>query len=86
MKLKLVHLLYVLLLALLTACETVPTNTALDQSALCARGIVTSRQAVTALLRAGRITLEKDREIQAALDTAEPGCRALATGATGAKP
>ena len=65
-------------LVLLAACAGTPTATPLDQAALCIQGVTTSRKAATALLRAGRITLEKDREIQASLDAAVPGCRLLA--------
>ena len=68
--------LYVAALLMMTAaCTGTPTTTPMDQEAICARGIVTSRQAATALLRGGRITIARDQEIQASLDAAEPGCR-----------
>ncbi len=67
------------LCAMLVACAGAPTATPNDQAALCIQGVTTARKAATALLRAGKITVEKDRALQASLDEAVPGCRLLAT-------
>lgn len=75
-RMNLFHLFWILPIVLL-ACTGTPTATPNDQAALCIQGVTTSRQAATALLRAGKITVDKDREIQASLDAAVPGCRLL---------
>lgn len=71
----------VAVVALLLGCAgntTIPTDTPADRAALCAQAVTTSRKAATALLRAGKISLEKDREIQDNLNTAIAGCREMA--------
>jgi hypothetical protein len=57
---------------------TIPTGTNEDQAAICIRAVTTVRKATTALLRAGKISLERDREVQDGLNTAATGCRELA--------
>lgn len=58
----------------------VPSGTPEDQAAICIRSVVTVRKSATALLRAGKISLERDREIQDGLNTARLGCAELAKG------
>ena len=56
-------------LALLTACATpMQSSTFNDKAAQAMLGVTTLRQANTALLIAGKITVEQDKARQAALD------------------
>lgn len=57
-------------LTLLVACATAPMGPVKfnDEAARVMLGVTTARQANTALLLAGKITLEQDRERQAKLD------------------
>ena len=60
----------------------VPTGTSTDRAALCIQGITAARKAATALLRAEKISLEKDQQIQDSLNAAVPGCAELAKEVT----
>ena len=58
-----------LALALLTACATqMAPYTFNDRAAIAMQSVTTLRQANTALLVAGKITVEQDKQRQAALD------------------
>jgi hypothetical protein len=73
---------YLLCVAALAGCAntsptTEPTGANADAAA-CIQAITTARRAATALLRADKISLAKDREIQDSLNAAVPGCHELA--------
>lgn len=65
-----------IILALLVACAGTPTATLNDKEAIAIRAATGTRETATALLSAGKISLAKDREIQAQATAIVNGIRA----------
>lgn len=68
----------ILIIALLAGCAGTPTANPDDQAAICIRGVTTGRQAATALLRAGKLSVEKHHAMQESFNAAVPGCGLMA--------
>jgi hypothetical protein len=76
---KITYILCFAMAALAIGCTSqIPINTPEDQAAACIQSVTTARKAATVLLRAGKISLARDQEVQDALNTAAQGCREMA--------